>query len=69
MMLMLLWFISTKQKPSIHKEATAYLKVLNGEAEQPVYTLHSSTKKINIGREKKVQIADGYLRQNQIAFS
>jgi hypothetical protein len=62
-------FISTKQKPAIHKEAIAYIKILNGEAEQPVYILTSgSGKKINIGREKNVQVADGYLRQNQIAF-
>jgi hypothetical protein len=61
-------FISTRQKPSVKKEAVAYIKVLNGEAEQNVYTLHSSDKKINIGREKAAQIADGYLRQNQIAF-
>jgi len=62
-------FVSTKQKPAIHKEAVAYIKVLNGEAEQQVYTLTSkSNKKINIGREKNVQVADGYLRQNQIAF-
>lgn len=61
-------FVSTKQKPSIHKDAVAYIKVLNGEAEQTIYTLQSSNKKINIGREKTVQAADGYLRQNQIAF-
>ena len=62
-------FVSTKQKPSVHKEAVAYLKVLYGEAVQTVYTLHSSNKKINIGREKNVQAEDGYLRQNQIVFS
>lgn len=61
-------FISTRQKPSIHKEATAYLKILNGEAEQAVYTLHSSVKKINIGREKNVQVAKGFMRVNQVAF-
>lgn len=62
-------FVSTKQKPAIRKEAIAYIKILNGEAEQPVYLLSStSNKKINIGREKTVQVADGYLRQNQIAF-
>lgn len=61
-------FISTKQKPAVHKEAVAYIKVLSGEAEQKVYTIHSSNKKINIGREKIVRVADGYLRQNQIAF-
>jgi hypothetical protein len=61
-------FVSTKQKPSVHKEVTAYIKVLNGEAEESVYAIQSNKKKINIGREKNAQIADGYLRQNQIAF-
>jgi hypothetical protein len=61
-------FVSTKQKPSVHKEAVAYIKVLNGEAEETVYEIHSSNKKINIGREKNAQVSDGYLRQNQIAF-
>ena len=61
-------FISTRKKPSIHKEATAYLKVLNGEAEQEVYTLTSAGGKINIGREKKAQTADGFYRVNHIAF-
>jgi len=61
-------FISTRQKPSIHKQAVAYIKVLNGEAEQKIYSIHSSNKKINIGREKNVQVSDGYLRQNQIVF-
>jgi hypothetical protein len=62
-------FISTKEKPSVQKTAVAYLKVLNGDTEHAVYKLHSSGKKINIGREKKVQSEDGYLRQNQIVFS
>jgi hypothetical protein len=61
-------FISTRRKPSIHQEATAYLKILNGEAEQGSYTLHSSMKKINIGREKNVQVAKGFMRVNQVAF-
>ncbi|MBV9962707.1 MAG: FHA domain-containing protein [Parafilimonas sp.] len=61
-------FISTKQKPAAHKEATAYIKVLSGEAEHKLYEIHSSNKKINIGRENNVRVADGYFRQNQIAF-
>lgn len=61
-------FISTRSKPSIHKEATAYLRVLNGEAEKEVYTLTSTGPKINIGREKKAQTADGFFRENAIAF-
>jgi hypothetical protein len=61
-------FISTKKKPLVHKEATGYLKVMNGEAEKEVYTISSSGNKINIGREKKVQTADGFFRENNIAF-
>jgi pSer/pThr/pTyr-binding forkhead associated (FHA) protein len=61
-------FISTKKKPKIHAASTAYIKVLNGEAEKPVYTITSSGGKINIGREKKAQTAEGFYRENQIAF-
>jgi hypothetical protein len=61
-------FISTKEKPKIHAAATAYIRVLNGEAEKPVYTITSTTGKINIGRERKVQTADGFYRENYIAF-
>ncbi len=61
-------FISTRKKPQVHKEATAYLKVLNGEAEKDLYRLKSAPGKINIGREKKVQTADGFFRENSIAF-
>ncbi|MEJ7676506.1 MAG: hypothetical protein WKG06_01225 [Segetibacter sp.] len=45
--------ISTKKKPKIHAASTAYIKVLNGEAEKPVYTITSTSGRINIGREKK----------------
>ncbi len=61
-------FISTKKKPTVQKNATAYLRVLNGEAEKASYTITSSNKVINIGREKKVQTADGFFRENTIAF-
>jgi hypothetical protein len=61
-------FISTKTKPKVHKDATAYLRVLNGEAEKEVYTITSKRPKINIGRERRVQTADGFMRENQIAF-
>jgi hypothetical protein len=61
-------FISTKKKPTVHKEAVAYLRVLNGEAEKPVYTISSSDGVINIGRERKVQTANGFYRENFIAF-
>ena len=61
-------FISTKKKPTVHKQATAFIRVLNGEAEKETYTITSSDKVINIGRERKVQTADGFFRENKIAF-
>jgi len=61
-------FISTRKKPLAHKEATVYLKVMNGEAEKETYTLSSTDNKVTIGRERKVQTADGFYRENVIAF-
>ncbi len=61
--------ISTRKKPSLHKEATAYIKVLHGEAEKEEYSFKSSGGKINIGREAKVKTADGFYRKNFIAFA
>lgn len=60
-------FIQTRQQ-AIQKEATAYIRVLNGEAEKEVYTIHSKDGSINIGREKKTQGTDGFFRINHIAF-
>jgi hypothetical protein len=61
-------FISTKKKPKVFYDATAFIRVLNGEAEKELYTITSTKGKINIGREKKVQTADGFYRVNHIAF-
>ncbi|MEP6513481.1 MAG: FHA domain-containing protein [Parafilimonas sp.] len=61
-------FVSTKKKPAIHKEQTASIKILIGEAEKETYTITSSGGKINIGREGKAQTAEGYYRENFIAF-
>lgn len=61
-------FVSTRKKRAVHKDLTAYIVVLNGEAEKPFYELTSTKPRLNIGREKKVQTADGYYRQNDIAF-
>jgi hypothetical protein len=47
---------------------TAYLKVRIGKAEKEIYTLNSTKGKVCIGREKKVQTADGFYRENNIAF-
>lgn len=60
-------FIQTRKR-AIQKTATAYLVVLNGEAEKEVYTITSSSGKINIGRDKNVQSGDGFFRINHIAF-
>jgi pSer/pThr/pTyr-binding forkhead associated (FHA) protein len=48
--------------------ATAYIRILNGEAENEVYTISSTDARINIGRDKKVQGSDGFFRVNTIVF-
>lgn len=60
-------FIRTKDHV-IQRSGLAYIRVLNGEAEQHEYQISSDAGKINIGREKKTQVADGFFRLNQIAF-
>lgn len=60
-------FIKTRQH-LIQKSARACIRVLNGEAEQTEYTIVSGKEKINIGREKNAQGADGFFRINTIAF-
>lgn len=60
-------FIQTKEK-AIQKTATAYIKVLSGEAEKEIYTITSESGKATIGREKKVQTRDSFFRINTIAF-
>ena len=52
----------------ISKQATAYIRVLNGEAEQAIYTIKSGAEKITIGREKNVRTRDHFFRTNVIAF-
>ncbi len=63
-----LLIVTRKQPSPLKKTATAYIKVINGEAEQTVYTITSNSGKVNIGREQKVQARDGFYRINQIAF-
>ncbi|MDF2434178.1 MAG: hypothetical protein JWP44_3809, partial [Mucilaginibacter sp.] len=60
-------FIRTKDN-TILKSATAYISILSGEAEKLVYEIHSADGKINIGRDKNAQVADGFFRLNHIAF-
>lgn len=61
--------ISTFRNPILHKEASAYINVLNGEAEKGRYMISSSRGKINIGRGASVQTPDGFFRKNMIAFT
>ena len=60
-------FIRTKDN-TIKKSATAFIRILNGEAEKKTYRLESGDGKVNIGRDQRVQTADGFFRLNQIAF-
>jgi hypothetical protein len=60
-------FIRTKDN-TVRRSATAYVKVLNGEAEKKVYVIHSEDGKLNIGRDSSAQIDDGFFRLNHIAF-
>jgi hypothetical protein len=56
------------RKNALPKVATAYIKIRLGEAEKKTYNISSGTGKIFIGREKRVQTADGFYRENKIAF-
>ncbi len=60
-------FIQTKDT-AIQKQGTAYIRVLNGEAEKQEYKISSADGKVNIGREKRAQVEGGFFRLNHIAF-
>jgi hypothetical protein len=60
-------FVKTRQH-LIQRSAKARIRILNGEAEQEEYIISSDADKINIGREKHAQAADGFFRINTIAF-
>ncbi|MDB5005518.1 MAG: hypothetical protein JWQ34_3743 [Mucilaginibacter sp.] len=61
-------FIRTKDHV-IQRSGSAYIRVLNGEAEKSVYQIKSDDGKLNIGREKTAQVEGGFFRTNHIAFS
>jgi len=61
-------FFATGKAGLTHKKTEAFIKILNGEAEQEVYRIDSGMGKINIGREPKAQVAAGFVRLNNIAF-
>ncbi|MEO6232579.1 MAG: FHA domain-containing protein [Ferruginibacter sp.] len=60
--------ITTQKSKAVFKQTTAFINVLNGDAEKKQYTISSGTAKINIGRAAGVQTADGFFRKNNIAF-
>nr|WP_249665375.1 FHA domain-containing protein [Mucilaginibacter sp. Bleaf8] len=60
-------FIKTS-KHTIRQTASAYIRVLNGEAEKQEYNISSESGKLNIGRDRKAQANDGFFRTNHIAF-
>ncbi|MDB5208639.1 MAG: hypothetical protein JWR72_3714 [Flavisolibacter sp.] len=61
--------VSTRKQPVLTTQTTAYIQVVNGEADKEKYTLTSTGGKVCIGREKKVQTDEGFMRENTIAFS
>lgn len=60
-------FIKTRTS-SMHSSTTGYIRVLSGEAEKETYSFTATSGEITIGREKKVQADDGFVRVNTIAF-
>ncbi len=60
--------IKTPEHVPLQKSETAYIQILNGEAEQASYELHAGPGRINIGRERKAQDGEGFMRENDIAF-
>ena len=60
--------VSTKKQPVLTTLTTAYLRIINGEAEKEEYVLTDKAGKACIGRDKRVQTDEGFLRENTIAF-
>ena len=46
----------------------AFIRVVNGEAEKEMYPISDKSGKVCIGREKRVQTQEGFMRENNIAF-
>lgn len=60
-------FVKTN-KHFIQQTVSAYIRVLSGEAEKAEYNISSESGKLNIGRDRKAQVDDGFFRTNHIAF-
>ncbi|HET7897772.1 MAG TPA: FHA domain-containing protein, partial [Flavisolibacter sp.] len=60
--------VVTRKQPTLTTRTTAYVTVVNGEAEKEQYRLTDKSGKVCIGREKRVQTPEGFMRENNIAF-
>jgi hypothetical protein len=60
--------VITKKQPTLSTQTTAFVRVVNGEAEKETYVLTDKGGKVCIGREKRVQTPEGFMRENNIAF-
>lgn len=60
--------VSTRKQPVLTTQTTAYIKVVNGEAEKEKYVITATGGKVCIGREKRLQTEEGFMRENTIAF-
>lgn len=61
-------YIRTPEHVVVTRSKTAFIRPLNGESEKTSYKINATDGKINIGREHKVQVSDGFFRINHIAF-
>jgi hypothetical protein len=61
-------FIATKSHAVVSKPVTAVIRVLSGQSEQEEYTITPQSGKICIGRDKRSQTGEGFIRENIIAF-
>jgi len=63
-------FALLTRREILHKasSAVAYIRILNGQAEQDEYLIKATDGKINIGRDKKVVTDNGSFRLNKIIF-
>jgi hypothetical protein len=61
-------FISTRSHNAIAKPVDAILRVLSGNAEQEQYSITPKSGKVCIGRDKRSQTGEGFIRENTIAF-
>lgn len=60
--------IKTPEHVVIRKSTTGCIKISNAEAEKTEYVIRAADGRINIGRDRKTQDQDGFVRENHIAF-